>query len=48
MARTSKTLDIWKEMSPAALRRMALAVFLMFGTLGPLLILTDSELSILS
>jgi len=35
-------------MSPAALRRMALAVFLMFGTLGPLLILMESELRILS
>jgi serine phosphatase RsbU (regulator of sigma subunit) len=48
MARKPKAFDIWKEMKPAALRRVGLAVFLMFGVLGPLTILMESELRILS
>lgn len=35
-------------MKPPALRRLALAVFFVFGTLGPLLILMQSELKLLS
>jgi serine phosphatase RsbU (regulator of sigma subunit) len=48
MARTPKAFDSWKEMKPAALRRVALAVFLMFGVLGPLTILMESEMRTLS
>lgn len=43
-----RAVDIWKEMTPTGLRQLALAVFFMFGTFGPLLILMESELKILS
>jgi len=46
--RRSKTFDAWKEMKPAAVRRLAFAAFLMFGILGPLVILMDSRLETMS
>src|ERR1700741_490394 len=48
MSRKPKAFDIWKEMTPASLRRFAFAVFLMFGILGPLTILMESEIHVLS
>ncbi len=45
MAGRSKTIDTWRQMKPASLRRLALAVFLMFGVLGPLMILMQSSLT---
>src|SRR5260370_41477355 len=41
-----KSLDIWKEMKPASLRRLALAAFLMFGIMGPLSILMESNIRV--
>jgi len=44
MRRKSKAYELWKQMKPAALRRLALAVFLVFSVLGPLMILMESKL----
>jgi hypothetical protein len=43
-----KTIDIWKQMSPAALGKLALAVFLIFAAFGPTASLMKSELHLLS
>src|SRR5271169_2737672 len=48
MARKPKAFDIWKEMKPAGLRRLAMAVFLLFGVFGPLTVLMESNLHIVS
>ena len=48
MARKPKAFDIWKEMKPAGLRRLAMAVFLLFGVFGPLTFLMESKLHIVS
>jgi len=40
--------EIWKEMKPPLLRRLALAVFFLFGVFGPLTVLMESKLHILS
>jgi len=37
-----------RQMSPGAIRRLALAVFLMFGILGPLTILMESQMHVLA
>ncbi len=39
-----RAIDIWKEMKPSSLRRLALAVFLTFGAVGPITILMESSL----
>jgi serine phosphatase RsbU (regulator of sigma subunit) len=44
MRRKPKAFDIWKEMPASAIGKLALAVFLMFSVLGPLLILMESEI----
>lgn len=46
MAKKKRAIDIWKEMSPSSLRRLAIAVFLMFSALGPITILMESSLRI--
>jgi serine phosphatase RsbU (regulator of sigma subunit) len=43
-----KTIDVWKAMSTPSLVRLALAVFLMFSVLGPLSILMESALRVVS
>lgn len=43
-----KAFDIWKEMKPQSLRRLGLAVFLMFGALGPISILMESALRVVT
>jgi serine phosphatase RsbU (regulator of sigma subunit) len=43
-----KAFDIWKEMKPQSLRRVGLAVFLMFGALGPISILMESALRVVT
>ncbi len=48
MARRTKAFDIWKQMKPASLRKLALAVFLMFGAFGPVTILMESELHVVT
>lgn len=48
VARKPKAVDIWKQMNPPSLRRLAVAVFLMFGTLGPLMILMQSSMEPMS
>jgi hypothetical protein len=44
MAR-KKRLDVWRQMKPAARRKMALAVFLMFGAIGPITVLMESKIA---
>ncbi len=44
----SRAVAIWKQMEPGALRRLALAVFLVFGVVGPLTVLMESELHLVS
>jgi len=44
MAKKREAILLWKQMKPVALRRLALAVFLMFGVLGPLSILMESRM----
>jgi len=48
MVRKPKAFDTWKQMKPAALLRLAVAVFLMFSVLGPIEILMESELHLVS
>ena len=48
MARRVKAFDIWKEMRPALLWRLAAAVFLVFSILGPLSILMESSIHTVS
>ena len=48
MAKKAKAYELWKQMKPAALRRLALAVFLVFSVIGPLTALMESELHLLS
>src|ERR1700690_2958888 len=44
MAGNKGPIDIWKEMKPASLRRLALAAFMLFGVVGLLSVLMESEL----
>jgi serine phosphatase RsbU (regulator of sigma subunit) len=39
-----RAVNIWKEMKPASLRRLALAAFLLFSAVGLITILAESEL----
>jgi serine phosphatase RsbU (regulator of sigma subunit) len=48
MTRKVKAYELWQQMQPSALRKLALAVFLVFGVLGPLTGLMESELHLLS
>ena len=43
-----KSKAIWKEMTPRSRRRLAVAVFLMFSVMGPLTVLMESKLHIVS
>ncbi len=47
MPRRPKAFDIWKGMKPPALRRLALAAFLLFSVIGPLGHLMDQPSSII-
>jgi hypothetical protein len=47
MANNKNRKAIWRQMKPASLRRLAMAVFLMFSVLGPLEILMESNLKLL-
>jgi len=44
MPRKRRAVDIWNNMSPPALRLLALAVFILFGVYGPLTVLMESEI----
>ena len=44
MAKNTRAIDIWKQMRPSSLRRLSIAVFLMFSALGPITILMESSL----
>ena len=48
MGKKPRGIEILKQMQPAAIRRLALAVFLMFAILGPLTILMESQMHVLS
>ncbi len=48
MARVRDSLDIWRQMKPAAVRRFALAAFLLFSVLGLVSILMVSSLRVFS
>jgi hypothetical protein len=47
MAKKKNKNTIWRQMKPASLRRLAIAVFLMFSVFGPLEILMESNLKLL-
>src|SRR3990172_6108475 len=42
MAQRKSPMNVWKSMDPKDLRRLALAVFFLFGTIGPLTMLMES------
>ncbi len=44
----SGAVAIWRQMEPGALRRLALAVFLVFSVVGPLTVLMESELHLVT
>lgn len=46
MARTWRAVDILTQLKPAARARLAVAVFLMFGILGPLAVLIESNIRV--
>jgi serine phosphatase RsbU (regulator of sigma subunit) len=48
MTKNLNTFRLWREMKTPALRRLALAVFLLFGVLGPLSTLMESALHLVS
>ena len=48
MGKRPRGIEILRQMNPGAIRRLALAVFLMFGVLGPLTILMESQMHLLS
>ena len=46
MAKKLETFRLWKAMKPSALRQLALAVFLLFGVIGPLSTLMESHIRV--
>ena len=48
MARKVKAYQLWRQMKPASLRQLAFAVFLVFAVMGPLSILMESELHLVT
>ncbi len=46
MAKGRKAFPLWKAMKPSATRQLALAVFLVFGVIGPLSTLMESHLRV--
>ncbi|MFI5251931.1 MAG: PP2C family protein-serine/threonine phosphatase [Bacteroidota bacterium] len=48
MSKMKKKVGIWWSMKPSSLRRLAFAVFLVFSVLGPLEILMESHMKVLS
>jgi hypothetical protein len=48
MGKKPRGIEVLRQMKPDAIRRLALAVFLMFGILGPLTILMEPQMHVLS
>ncbi len=46
MTRQRKKFPLWKAMKPSATRQLALAVFLVFGVIGPLSTLMESQIRV--